>query len=93
MLYLIKNCELVITDSGGLQKDTYFSKRPCITLRNETEWVELTNSRCNILFNKQTNCSLSEQVSNTLQSKPNFNIDFYGDGNTASKIINRLLII
>ena len=93
MLYLIKNCELVITDSGGLQKDTYFSKKPCITLRNETEWVELTNSRCNILFNKQTNCCLSELVANTLQSKTNFEIEFYGDGNTAYKIINRLLSI
>lgn len=41
MLELLKNCELVMTDSGGLQKEAFFSKKPCVILRDETEWVEL----------------------------------------------------
>jgi len=41
MLQLLKNCDLVITDSGGLQKEAYFNEKPCIIAREETEWVEL----------------------------------------------------
>ncbi len=40
MLTLLLNCSVVITDSGGLQKEAYFANKKCITLRNETEWVE-----------------------------------------------------
>jgi len=41
MLELLKNCAMVITDSGGLQKEAYFNKKHCIIVREETEWVEL----------------------------------------------------
>jgi len=41
MLALLKNCKMVITDSGGLQKEAYFNKKFCIVTRTETEWVEL----------------------------------------------------
>lgn len=44
MIELLKRCSLVITDSGGLQKEAYFFKKPCVTLRNETEWVELLDN-------------------------------------------------
>lgn len=49
MVWLIDNCLLVMTDSGGLQKEAFFFSKPCITLRDETEWVELTQNRFNIL--------------------------------------------
>ena len=45
MLWLIQNCSLVITDSGGLQKEAYFFEKCCLTIRNETEWVELIRKR------------------------------------------------
>lgn len=41
MLQLLKHCNLVITDSGGLQKEAYFNEKPCVIVRDETEWVEL----------------------------------------------------
>jgi len=49
MNWLLENCSLVITDSGGLQKEAFFHRKPCITLRDETEWVELVNAGYNLL--------------------------------------------
>jgi UDP-GlcNAc3NAcA epimerase len=49
MIELLKNCSLVLTDSGGLQKEAFFFKKQCITLREETEWVELINNGVNTL--------------------------------------------
>ncbi|MCF6297550.1 MAG: UDP-N-acetylglucosamine 2-epimerase (non-hydrolyzing) [Flavobacteriaceae bacterium] len=44
MLELLKNCKMVITDSGGLQKEAFFNKKYCIIIRDETEWVELVKN-------------------------------------------------
>lgn len=49
MVYLLTNCELVMTDSGGLQKEAYFFGKYCVTMRNETEWVELVDNGFNRL--------------------------------------------
>ena len=44
MLELLKNCQMVVTDSGGLQKEAFFNKKHCIIAREETEWVELVKN-------------------------------------------------
>ena len=49
MLTIIKQSKYVLTDSGGLQKDAFFLEKPCITLRDTTEWVETLRHNCNQL--------------------------------------------
>lgn len=88
MLWLIENCKLVMTDSGGLQKEAYFFKKPCVTLRAQTEWVELIESGVNQLCNIEKNeivqkCQDSLNISNELYSSS----PLYGDANAASKIV------
>jgi UDP-GlcNAc3NAcA epimerase len=49
MIALLRDCEAVFTDSGGLQKEAYFLRKPCVTLRSETEWVELVELGVNVV--------------------------------------------
>lgn len=87
--YLI-NADLVITDSGGLQKEAYFAKTKCITIRPETEWIELINSGVNILSD-----SLEDEIWSKYQEMIkrdcDFSKNFYGDGNTANKIVKSII--
>ena len=49
MLLLLNNCNKVLTDSGGLQKEAFFAKKECVTLRNETEWIETVEAKANVI--------------------------------------------
>lgn len=49
MIWLLQHCKIILTDSGGLQKEAYFFKKPCLTLRDETEWVELVEKGYNTI--------------------------------------------
>ncbi|MFZ4403301.1 MAG: non-hydrolyzing UDP-N-acetylglucosamine 2-epimerase [Pseudobdellovibrionaceae bacterium] len=89
MLALLNACSIVLTDSGGLQKEAYFFKKPCVTLRDQTEWTELVDAGCNILAG--TN---SKDIIFAFESMQNKKIDFdrffYGDGKAAKKIVSTL---
>jgi UDP-GlcNAc3NAcA epimerase len=76
-------CSAVLTDSGGVQKEAYFFRKPCITVRDSTEWVELTNSGWNTLTGTDT-----DKIINTVKNLkiPDEYPSLYGDGNCASKI-------
>ncbi|MCY1270437.1 UDP-2,3-diacetamido-2,3-dideoxy-D-glucuronate 2-epimerase [compost metagenome] len=89
MVWLEVNCRVIATDSGGVQKEAYFHHKPCVTLREETEWVELVEGGFNTIAG--TN---SELISKAISSKRelDFSPDIYGDGNSALKIVDRLLL-
>jgi UDP-GlcNAc3NAcA epimerase len=90
MLYLLKNCQMVITDSGGMQKEAYFFEKPCITLREETEWTELVESGYNkICGNDQA--LIINAFDHFRRNRVIFKPGLYGDGNAANKIAQALL--
>lgn len=80
---LIQFSELVLTDSGGMQKEAYFLKRPCVTLRDETEWVELIECGANVLAGANPEL-IEESIKNA--KFPTCSNHIYGTGN-ASKVI------
>lgn len=87
MVYLLQNCKVVMTDSGGLQKEAFFFQKPCITIRDQTEWVELVSNKVNVLSNAEEKDILNKFQLMTNQSY-DFNVDLYGNGTASSKIIN-----
>jgi UDP-GlcNAc3NAcA epimerase len=87
--YLI-NAELVITDSGGLQKEAFFSKTKCITVRSETEWVELIDSGANILC-ESSKKAICDAFNNMSLEKCDFSPKYYGKGKAAIKIVKSIL--
>lgn len=88
MIWLLKSCKMVLTDSGGLQKEAYFYKKPCITLRDESEWVESIENNYNVLAgaNSDKIVSLINHKFNT-----NFSKNLYGNGDSSIKIVKKIL--
>ncbi|MBO0602542.1 UDP-N-acetylglucosamine 2-epimerase (non-hydrolyzing) [Sporosarcina sp. E16_3] len=84
MLLLEKHAKAIVTDSGGVQKEAYFAKVPCITLRDQTEWLETIETGWNQLVNP-LKVDLAEKLSKLRFGQPIE--DLYGDGNAAEKIV------
>ena len=90
MLWAIQHCSIVITDSGGLQKEAYFLGKHCITLRNETEWVELVDIGANALHPLGSAELLSDKVGSLL-NQPLPTKSPYGTGDAALQIAQFLI--
>ena len=89
MVFLLKRCKMVITDSGGLQKEAFFFQKPCITLRDETEWVELVEQGCNYVSGVDQS-AVQKAYREMKSRKQNFNQNLYGDGKAGEKIVEIL---
>ena len=88
MLSLESNASKIVTDSGGVQKEAYFMDKPCITMRDETEWVETVNVGWNII--------VGTDKGNILNAINEFEVPkdkpyIFGDGKAAEKILECLL--
>ncbi len=90
MVMLEKNAALIVTDSGGVQKEAFFYHIPCVTLRSETEWVETIQLGWNTLVNPQDANKIHDQVIQTLGTRGLGNHFPYGQGNAANLIVQHL---
>ena len=89
MVWLINNCKIIMSDSGGLQKEAYFFEKPCIVLRDETEWIELIDNKFNILTGANRKKILDAYQN--FKFNNNFTINLYGNGDASSIIVDELL--
>lgn len=90
MIWLLDSCGLVLTDSGGLQKEAFFARKPCVTMRNETEWVELIKAGVNLIAGASQESILSSVEAMIGKDLSNVD-DLYGNGMTANVIVNAIM--
>jgi UDP-GlcNAc3NAcA epimerase len=90
MVWLLQHCSLVMTDSGGVQKEAFFFRRPCVTLRNETEWVELVAGGYNRLAGTMPS-EIMTATETMLAATPDYSVPLYGDGHSGELIIKKIL--
>jgi len=89
MICLEANAKKIVTDSGGVQKEAYFNKVPCITLRENTEWVETIEQGVNQLVGVDPG-KIKESINNFYPQEQNYFKQLYGDGKTSEKIVKIL---
>jgi UDP-GlcNAc3NAcA epimerase len=85
MIELLKHCEMVITDSGGVQKEAFFFEKHCLVTRDETEWTELVDLKYNFMVGAETD-KIVNTVSEVVNATAKFDVKPYGKGNSAEKI-------
>ncbi len=90
MVQLEKYAALVVTDSGGVQKEAYFFQVPCVTMRNETEWVELVEAGWNRLSPPDDADAVTAAINDALGTRGR-EVELYGRGDAADKIAERLV--
>jgi len=93
MTLLEKSCRMIITDSGGVQKESHFFRKPCIVLRKETEWVELVTNGTVKLVDASPEL-IRNEFSGYMKSGQILDYPgFYGDGKTAEFILKEILLL
>jgi UDP-GlcNAc3NAcA epimerase len=90
IIALQKNAKLIVTDSGGLQKEAFFFQKPCLILRDQTEWIEIVENGNAKLVGSKTEQIINE--GRKLLGEQNLSFpSFYGDGNAAQFIAERII--
>jgi UDP-N-acetylglucosamine 2-epimerase len=89
MLVLEKNARIILTDSGGIQKEAYFFETPCLTLRSETEWVETLESGWNCLVGINPDQILDGIRRHVWPDRPSSRL--FGDGHAAQTIVSLII--
>jgi UDP-N-acetylglucosamine 2-epimerase len=87
-LMLEENAKVILTDSGGIQKEAYFLGVPCVTLRSETEWVETVESGWNVLVG--TEPSNIVRASQKTDWPTDLKRNIFGSGDAATRIVDTL---
>jgi len=85
MIYLLEQAKMVLTDSGGVQKEAYYFKKPVIVMRDQTEWTEIVEQGLGILTGADKGKILS--AVKKLDNIEFNNDNIYGDGHAADKIV------
>ncbi|MDP4177084.1 MAG: UDP-N-acetylglucosamine 2-epimerase (non-hydrolyzing) [Bacillota bacterium] len=85
MISLEEHAAKIVTDSGGVQKEAFFMKKPCITMRDETEWIETVENGWNTIVSTDSNKILDAIINFFPKNNQN---NIFGDGNAASKIVD-----
>jgi UDP-N-acetylglucosamine 2-epimerase len=90
MLRITNSAQLVVTDSGGVQKEAFFMHKPCIILREETEWMELIQHKVARLVPPSLASHILEESIEIMSERLEFPEGLYGDGSAAEKIVEHL---
>ncbi len=91
MIMLESSCELVVTDSGGVQKEAFFFKKPCIILRTETEWQEIVDAGTGLITDVDGD-KIKEAYSYFAAHKDELEFpSIFGDGQAAEFICGKMI--
>jgi len=89
MVWLLDHCDLVLTDSGGVQKEAFFFGKACVTMRDQTEWVELVDEGANELVGAETR-TIVDAVARNRGRKVTDAKNLYGGGKASESIVSHL---
>ena len=92
LVALESGARAVLTDSGGVQKEAFFAKAPCITLRDETEWVETVEAGWNVLAGADRD-RIELGFRNAMEFSPDGTPELYGNGDASRRIVESLMTV